>query len=192
MGADFVRRPSLLPFPLQSPHCIRKPDQGSARLTFLPANASNGGGFFKYRLGDALHCGVVDTAGVVHSYVPSEGFRAEASSWDQSVVVVMPDSEGISDEHWELSIRKCMDDATARQKTTVDPQRAALLAYYHKGNRRKTKPDYDCLDFAVCVVNFAFETDVYTREKISEIMCRQLKAVLQYADCQRAAAAFSV
>uniref|UniRef100_A0A0X3NYG6 Uncharacterized protein n=2 Tax=Schistocephalus solidus TaxID=70667 RepID=A0A0X3NYG6_SCHSO len=191
MGADFACRPSLLPFPLQSPHCAKKLGQSPVRLAFMPADAPNGGGFFKYRLGDGLHCGLVDTAGVVHSYVPSEGFRSEANSWDQSILVVMPDSTCVSDERWELSIQKCMDDTKTKQlRMTTDPQRAALLAYYHGRNARKTKPDYDCLDFAVCVVNHAFETDVHTRDTISEIMCRQLKSVLQYADCQRVAAAF--
>uniref|UniRef100_A0A0V0J7L2 Uncharacterized protein n=1 Tax=Schistocephalus solidus TaxID=70667 RepID=A0A0V0J7L2_SCHSO len=169
----------------------KKLGQSPVRLAFMPADAPNGGGFFKYRLGDGLHCGLVDTAGVVHSYVPSEGFRSEANSWDQSILVVMPDSTCVSDERWELSIQKCMDDTKTKQlRMTTDPQRAALLAYYHGRNARKTKPDYDCLDFAVCVVNHAFETDVHTRDTISEIMCRQLKSVLQYADCQRVAAAF--
>ncbi|VDN24159.1 unnamed protein product [Dibothriocephalus latus] len=190
MGADFVCPPSLLPFPLQNPHCAHQLRQSPVRLAFLPANVSTGGGFFKYRLGDGLHCGVVDTAGVVHSYVPSKGFRSEASSWEQSILVVISDSEGVSDERWELSIQKCMDDAKTKQMSVADAQRAALLAYYHGESSRKKKSDYDCLDFAVCVVNHAFETDFYTRERISELMCCQLKSVLLYADCQRSAAAF--
>lgn len=123
------------------------------------------GGFLNYKLGDDLHCGLVDTRGTVTSFVPNVEVRRELRSWEQAIIVIPSGLSAVSADHWDGVILKMRQQVRDNFPTC----------------------EFDCLDFAVMVLNEALQRVEFNRNSVSELMCRQLKHVMHYANLQREA-----
>lgn len=159
---DFASLPCEIPPPTSNAHTPLMPGCCPVRVAFIPSDQSQG--FLNYNFGDELHCGVVDSSGCVNSYSPNEQrFRRERSSlWKQSVVCELPGMEGIDASRWNQVIEEAIAAGPSKQ-------------------------GFDCLDFAVEVLNRATRSDSFSRERLSEVLGNQLMHVMKFAEMQRKA-----
>ncbi|VDD79267.1 unnamed protein product [Mesocestoides corti] len=160
--AEFASLPHEVPPPVQDAHVPVSPGACPVRVAFIASNREIG--FLNFAIGDELHCGVVDTEGCVTSYSPKEKrfYRERSRTWKQSIICVPPEAQRVEGEFWDRKI--------------------------HEGIRNgPVGPQFDCLDFVVSVLNLTLGTDAFSREKLSELMCRQLYHVLKYSELQRLA-----
>ena len=157
---DFAALPSEILPPVRDAHTPVFVGMSPIRVAFIPSDSNRG--FLNFKVGDELHCGVVDTRGQVRSYSPKERrFRCEGSGmWKQSIVCEFPEMGDVDGIHWDKMIMEEIQ-------------------------REPHHPEFDCLDFAVNVLNRTAGGDAYTRENLSEKMGCQLYHVLKFAKIQR-------
>lgn len=163
---DFKSLPREISPPISNAHTPLYPGNCPIRVVFIPSNQNRG--FLNYELGDELHCGLVDTSGCVKSFIPKEKrFRSDRKNiWKQSILCEISEIKNIDGLSWNKLINEVV--------STGPPD-----------------DNFDCLDFAVEVLNKAAtsagENNIFTREKLSEIMGRQLYHVMEYAKIQKKA-----
>lgn len=163
IGSGFAAPPVEVPLPIASAHSPSFSPRKCVRVAFKVAKKD--GGFLNYKLGDDLHCGLVDTRGTVTSFVPNVEVRRELRSWEQAIIVIPSGLSAVSADHWDGVILKMRQQVRDNFPTC----------------------EFDCLDFAVMVLNEALQRVEFNRNSVSELMCRQLKHVMHYANLQREA-----
>ena len=158
--AAFAALPCEMLPPVRDAHTPEMVGICPIRVAFIPSDRNRG--FLNFAIGDELHSGVIDTQGRVRSYSPKEKkFRCESSRmWKQSIVCEFPEIDNVDGTRWDQIIM---------EEIKTEPP----------------SPKFDCLDFAVNVLNRAAGANVFTRENLSERMGRQLYHVMKFAEIQR-------
>ncbi|KAM7534097.1 hypothetical protein Aperf_G00000109685 [Anoplocephala perfoliata] len=142
-----------MPPPTSNAHVPLMPGCCPVRIAFITSDQKRG--FLNYELGDELHCGVVDSSGCVHSYSPREKrFRKERSNlWKQSIVCEVSEVKGIDASRWDQIIQEVV-------------------------GAKPNEEGFDCLDFAIEVLNEAMGDDSFSREKKLELLSSYCKTAL--------------
>ncbi|VDO05758.1 unnamed protein product [Rodentolepis nana] len=161
---DFTSLPCEISPPTNNAHTAVFPGSCPVRVAFIPSDINRG--FLNFEVGDELHCGIIDTSGCVISYVPKERrFQKDRSNqWKQSIVCEIAEIREIDGPEWNHII-----ETVSNEPKDVD---------------------YDCLEFAIEVLNRVSGKNEFSRENLSEIMGRQLFDVMEFAKMQRKALRF--
>ncbi|CAH8512635.1 unnamed protein product [Heterobilharzia americana] len=143
------------------------PSSPIARIAFI---SSDGNKILNYHPDVNLHCGAVDSTGMVYNFTSQLGVHAASNGWEESVVINVAGVSGccgLTSSKWDENIYRYVNNQEWFVRNTVDRT-------------------YDCLDFVVDLINDVTNSEKEVdRSSVAEWLSTYLERIMLHADILR-------